>query len=96
MDHTWAIGIAMPGDSRIEGEKIEKYQDLAREIRRLWKTSAIVVAIVGLGVLGAVAQLEEHMTTRMLDIQKKDVDRVQFSALLGSTRILGMVLVISG
>ena len=46
------------------------------------------------GALGAVAQLTEYMG--MLDIQKKEVDRVQFSALLGSVRILRRVLDISG
>ena len=76
-----------------EREKIEKYQELAREIRRLWRTSATVIPVV-VGASGAVANLEEHMG--MLDIQKKEVDRVQFSALLGSARILRKVLDISG
>ena len=76
-----------------EREKIEKYQDIAREIRRLWKTSATVIPIV-VGALGAVAKLEEYM--RMLDIEIKEVDRVQFSALLGTARILRRVLDISG
>ena len=96
IDHTWIIDIAVPGDSRTEEkerEKIEKYQELAREIRRLWRTSATVIPVV-VGALGAVANLEEHMG--MLDIQKKEVDRVQFSALLGSARILRKVLDISG
>ena len=96
MDHTWIIDIAVPGDSRIEEkerEKVEKYQDLAREIRRLWKTSANVIPIV-VGALGAVARLDEYMS--MLDIERKEVDRVQFSALLGSARILRKVLDISG
>ena len=96
MDHTWIINIAVPGDSRIEEkerEKVEKYQDLAREIRRLWKTSANVIPIV-VGALGAVARLDEYMS--MLDIERKEVDRVQFSALLGSARILRKVLDISG
>ena len=76
-----------------EREKVEKYQELARELRKLWRTSTTVVPIV-VGALGAVAQLEENVG--MLDIEKKEVDRVQFSALLGSARILRMVLDISG
>ena len=34
MDNTWIIDIAVPGDARVEDkekEKVEKYQDLARE-----------------------------------------------------------------
>ena len=34
------IDIAVPGDSRVEAkekEKVQKYQDLARELRKLWQ-----------------------------------------------------------
>ena len=34
------IDIAVPGDSRVaskENEKVQKYQDLARELRKLWQ-----------------------------------------------------------
>jgi hypothetical protein len=96
INHTWIIDIAVPGDARVtekEREKVERYQDLAREIRRLWKTSVTVIPIV-VGALGAVANLHEQM--EMLEMDKKDVDRVQFSALLGSARILRKVLDIPG
>lgn len=86
------IDIAVPGDGRAEEkekEKREKYQDLAREIRKLWKTSVNVVPIV-VGALGAVANLEEELSR--LDLGRKEVDRAQFSALLGSARILRRVL----
>ena len=72
---------------------MEKYQDLTREIRKLWKTSATVISIV-VGTRRAVASLDRHMS--MLEIEKEEVDRVQFSALLGSTRLLRKVLDISG
>ena len=45
---SWIVNIAIPGDLRVrekEIEKREKYQDLAMEIRRLWKTSVKVVPI---------------------------------------------------
>ena len=45
MNHTLIIDIAVPDDSRTEKkerEKVKKYQDLARERQRLWKTSPIV------------------------------------------------------
>ena len=36
LDHTWIIDIAVPGDARVEDkERVEKYQDLARELRKL-------------------------------------------------------------
>ena len=90
------IDIAIPGDARVtekEKEKVEKYQDLAREIRKTWNTSVTVILII-VGALGAVANLHEQM--EMLEIEKKEVDRVQFSALLGSARILRKVLDIPG
>ena len=42
------VDIAVPGDCRVEikeDEKIEKYQDLAREISKLWKVKAKVIPI---------------------------------------------------
>ena len=63
LDHTWIIDIAVPGDARIEEkerEKLEKYQDRAREIQHLWMTSVNVVPVV-VGALGAVARMEEYL-----------------------------------
>ena len=58
----------------------------------MWKTSANVMPIV-VGALGTVASLDEDMN--MLYIEKREVDRVQFSVLLGSAKILKRVLDIS-
>ena len=44
----------MPGDSRVEAkenEKVQKYQDLARELRKLWQVKVKVVHVV-VGALG--------------------------------------------
>ena len=46
------------------------------------------------GALGAVAKLEEYLG--MIEIQQKEVDRIQFSALLGTATILRKVLDVSG
>lgn len=73
-------------------KKIEKYQDLARDIQKLWKTSVDVIP-VAVGALGAVANLEEELERS--GIRKKEGDRMQFSALLGSARILRNVLDVS-
>ena len=61
------------GNSRTEEEleKAKKYQDLAREILRLWKTSANVIVV---GAVGPVASLDEYMS--MWDIVKREVDGV--------------------
>ena len=86
------IHIAVPGDAGIvekEKEKDEKYQDLRREVPRLWNVKAKVVPIV-VGALGTVApNLSKHLdaigvTTRMKLLQK--------SALLGTARLLRRVL----
>ena len=39
-----------------EGEKIEKYQDLKREIGRLWGTTHLEVVPVVVGALGVVSK----------------------------------------
>ena len=43
------IDVAVPGDARVElkeKEKIDKYQDLAKEWRKLWKVKTRVVPLV--------------------------------------------------
>ena len=49
----------------MECEKVEKNQDLAKEILRVWKTSTNVISIV-VGELGPVASLDEYMRYRSL------------------------------
>ena len=45
---------------REDVKKMTKYQDLAREIRRLWNTSSNVIPIV-IGALEEVASLDEYI-----------------------------------
>ena len=52
------MDIAVPGDGnelQKETEKCEKYQDLAREIKRIWKSRTKVVP-VAVGALGSVSR----------------------------------------
>ena len=52
------MDIAVPGDSNVlqkETEMYEKYQDLAREIKRIWKSRTKVVPVV-VGALGSVSK----------------------------------------
>ena len=54
----YIIDVAVPGNVRIaekETEKIEKYDELKREVERLWKVKAKVIPIV-LGALGTVTR----------------------------------------
>ena len=53
------IDVAIPGDLRIidkEKEKNEKYQNLKREIQRLWDLKKIDVIPVVFGALGSVTK----------------------------------------
>ena len=53
------IDIAVPVDVRVgekEREKVEKYQDLKREIGRLWKLKVAEVVPVVIGALGSVTK----------------------------------------
>ena len=53
------IDVAIPEDSGVkekEAEKVERYQDLARELRRMWEVKTKVVPIV-LGALGGTVPL---------------------------------------
>ena len=89
---TIIVDIAVPGDSNIlqkETEKCEKYQDLTREIQRIWKSRTKVVPVV-VGALGSVSKkLAGHL--EQLGI-KNGTRTMQKSALLGSAHILRKVL----
>ena len=50
------IDFAVPGDSRIEEkekDKIEKYQDLGRELQKIWNVKVKIIPLV-IGSLGAI------------------------------------------
>ena len=51
------VDIASPWNHRVyekESEKVEKYQDLKREIRKLWGIRHVEVLLIVVGALGAV------------------------------------------
>ena len=53
------MDIASPWDHRVyekESEKVEKYQDLKREIRKLWGIRHVEVLLIVVGALGAVSK----------------------------------------
>ena len=86
------IDVAIPVDGRIdkkEEEKIEKYQELGREIKKLWNLKVKVIPIV-VGALGSVTErLNEYLSEMGVTTR---VELIQKSALLGSARILRKVL----
>ena len=87
------IDIAIPGDSRVaekEREKVEKYQDLKREVARIWSMRKVEVIPVVVGALG--------MITKNLDkwIEKIGIkikaEHIRKTTILGTARILRKVL----
>ena len=87
------IDVAVPGDCRIrekEIEKIETYQNLKRELKRLWSLKKVEVVPVVVGALGCISKgFSGWMGTLGI---KLNVGMVQKSVLLGATRILRKVL----
>ena len=85
----WLIDTAVPGDSRIQQEEVEKiikHQDLKIKVERLWEKKAIVVPVV-IGALGAIPKdHEKHLKTLVLD--KISPSQLQKAALLGTIHIL--------
>ena len=87
------IDIAVPGDTRTydkETEKIEKYQELAREIKRLWKLHSVTVVPVIIGALGTISKAHlSYLATLNVHLS---FETIQKSAILGSATILRKVL----
>ena len=87
------IDIAVPADVRVgenKREKVEKYQDLKREIGRLWKFKMVEVVPVVIGALGSVTKGFDRKIGK-LGIPF-NVGVMQKNALLGTARILRKVL----
>ena len=85
--------IAVPADVRVEEketEKLEKYHDLKKEIRRWWKLRNVEIVPVVIGILGSVsAEFDRWMGK--LDITC-NVGVMQKSAMLRTARILRKAL----
>ena len=87
------IDIAVPTDVRVkekEKEKVEKYQDLKKEIKRLWKLGNVEIVPVVVGALGSVsAEFERWMGKLGITC---NVGVMQKSVLFRNTRILRKLL----
>ena len=85
------IDIAVPACVRVEEkEKVEKYQDLKIEIRKLWKLRNVEIVPVVIGALGRVS-VEFDSWMGKLGITCS-IGVMQKTALLGTARILRKVL----
>ena len=73
-----------------ELEKVEKHQDLKREIKRLWELRCAKVVPVVIGALGIVTK-DLECSIENMDIVP-EVGVRQKTALLGMARILRKVL----
>ena len=87
------VDIASPWDHRVyekQSEKVEKYQDLKKEIRKLWGIRRVKVVLVVVGALGAVSKrLDTWLDNLGITI---NTAFLQKKALLGTARILRKVL----
>ena len=86
------IDFAVTGDSRIEEkekDKIEKHQDLGRELQKIWNVKVKIIPLV-VGSLGAIPK---QFGNRLKQIGiTAGTAQVQKTVLLGTTRILRKVL----
>ena len=81
---------AFPGDNRIEEkDKIEKYQDLGRELHKIWNVKVKIIQLVA-GSLGAIPKKFGNRL-KQIGITARTV-QVQKTVLLGTARILRKVL----
>ena len=89
----FTIDVACPFDTRVgckTKEKIDKYQDLKREVQRLWKCKVAKIVPVVIGALGTLPKDFWKWLTE-LDMAS-DAVLLQKACLLGSARILRKVL----
>ena len=85
------IDFAVPGDSRIEEkekDKIEKYQDLERELQKIWNVKVKIIPLV-IGYLGAISKRFDNRLKKIGITE--GTAQVQKTVLLGTARILGKV-----
>ena len=86
------IDVAIPEDGRVrekEDEKIEKFQDLAREVRRMWGVRSKVIPVVEGALESVPLRLKDNL--KVIDVGIS-FELIQKCALLGSARILRKVL----
>ena len=72
-----------------EKDKIEKYQELGRELQKIWNVKVMIIPLV-VGSLGAISK---QFGNRLKQIRNTEgTAQVQKTALLGMARILRKAL----
>ena len=86
------MDFAIPADHRIklkESEKKNKYQDLARELKKLRKIKVIIIPIV----IGAFGTVTKELLKGLEDLEIRGrVETIETTTLLRTARILRRVL----
>ena len=86
------IDFAVQADHRVnlkEGEKKDKYLDLARELKKLWNMKVTIVPIV----IGALSTVTKGLLKGLEDMKVGGrVETIQTTALMRTARILRRVL----
>ena len=86
------IDFAVPGDSRTgekEKDKTEKYQDLGRELQKIWNVKVKIIPLV----VGSFGAMSKQFGNRLKQIGiTVGTAQVQEIVLLGMSRILRKVL----
>ena len=90
------IDFAVPGDSTIEEkekDKIEKYQDLGRELQKIWNVKVNIIPLI----VGSLGIIYKQFSNRLKQIGiRAGTAQVQKVVLLETARILRKVLEIEG
>ncbi len=86
------VDFAVPYDTRVntkESEKIEKYQDLARELKKLWNMKVVIIPVI----IGTLGTTPKNIRKRMDEIGIKiRISDLQKTTVIHSARILRKVL----
>ena len=84
------MNFAVPANHLVklkESEKIDKYLDLARELKKLWNVKVTII------VIGALGTVPKDLVLGLEDLEIRGrVETIQTTALLRSARILRRVL----
>ncbi|XP_063585459.1 uncharacterized protein LOC134762850 [Penaeus indicus] len=83
------IDVACPFDTRVENkmkEKIDRYQELKSEIKRIWKCKQVDIIPV---VIGAPGTIHRDMPEWMKKLEMHEpIGKIQQACILGTVRIL--------
>ena len=88
----YVIDIACSFDTRVlanELEKMEKYQELKREIGKIWSCRKVIVVPIDIGALGT---FNKNLKTSLKKIGLDCTLLLQKASLLGTARILRRTL----